>query len=155
MRLSSSCLNKSKGISYVEVLVAMGLLVILLAGALPMLQQAGRNMQFAQSHYEGHLLAQSMAIHIRMGLENGQSPEHIGATFAHQHGVDGYQVWLLGQSPAQFGTGESITVDMPINQLLPHQHLVVVAILNVDGDMIGRGVSIKSNPSVMGGPDNG
>jgi len=71
------------GFSYMEMLMALALFVILLAVALPLLAQGGRNLAYSAASYQAHLNAQNIMIAVRGGEHN----------FAFD-GIGEYSVWI-------------------------------------------------------------
>jgi prepilin-type N-terminal cleavage/methylation domain-containing protein len=53
------------GFSYIEIIIALALFGLLLMAALPLVNQSGRNIAYAQEGYATHLAAQSLMLAVR------------------------------------------------------------------------------------------
>jgi len=102
--------KKSGGVSYIEMLIALSLFSVLLMAALPLLNQAGRNLAYAQDGYEAHLAAQGIMLAVRDALGeasslNISSAEATASAYAARIGTEGYSVWIFSENAAEISFG--------------------------------------------------
>ena len=67
--------KKSSGFSYIEILITLTLFSVLIIVVLPTLLQGGRNMNFAETNYKGHLIAQEIMLITRDTIKDGENIE--------------------------------------------------------------------------------
>ena len=138
-------MNKNhKGFSYVEILVALGLFALMLGATLPLIFQAGRNMNFSETSYANHLLAQEKLDIVRAAIIQQQSIDAQVASFAYANEIYAFGVWVFGAISHEF-----IADTMP--QLMPQIQItyagcgaggatVIVVICDRNGNISGRAV---------------
>jgi len=136
--------NKNcKGLSYLEVLIALALFAIVLAAVLPSLLQARRNMEIASSFYKGNLQAHGLMLTVRDAMAIGNNPQFAASNYAANHSVMLYSVWVFGGNPVHFyshGTPEAnVTIATGI---AGDASTIIVAVWNEDGNIIGRAVGV-------------
>jgi len=131
-------MSKSRaGFSYIEILLALALFAIALVAVLPTLLQSGRNLEYAESYYRGHLVAQEIMLTARDALINDE--EH--PVFMLRD-VGYYRVWFRGQNNAElYSPGAPATIIGLHNELAPltgHNTTIIVAVWNSEQNLIGR-----------------
>lgn len=131
-----------RGFSYIEVLLAFGLLVILFATAIPATHHATRNMHEAITHYQGHLLSQGMVLSVQHALRTNQNPQAAASHFALANDIIYYGVWIVGAMPQQFGTATGVVVEIPVNTMPGTQ--IITVITDEVGNITGRAVGVAS-----------
>ena len=123
----------SPGVSYMEILIALAIFGVLLMAALPLLNQAGRNLAYAQDGYRAHLAAQSIMIAVRAGRTQSLSAY-----------AEDFTVWSFSRSqPGEilFGT------PAPLPQLTRTNFsqsavIIVVVVRNEHGYPAGRAIGV-------------
>jgi len=138
-------MNKKRGgFSYIEIIIALAMFMILLAVALPSVLQSGRNMELAESHYGFHLSAQAIMLAVRDALQDGECPQNTAAVYANKHGVNLYGVWVLGANGENMFYSDNvpnITVGI-FGEVLMGRDVVVVVVWNDIGYIAGRAVGV-------------
>ena len=144
-----------------EMIIALGLFTMMLAVILPMLLQARRNMGFAQSNYQDHLLAHNMMLQVTDALRSGASPQAATATaatataesYANIRGIAFYKIWIFDSAKNEFAFGTVDSADALLAgdgiPLFGNGYAVLVAIFNADSYITGRAIGIanpKENP---------
>jgi len=144
--------KKRGGFSYVEILIAMALFAIMLMAVLPLLLQAGRNMGFAESNYRNHLLAQGMMLAVRDALlhdallDDASSLGAVASTYADNHEIELYSVWIFDERRIQVGFYGASKADVflgdEVMPLTDNSYVIVAAIWNEYGNITGRAIGI-------------
>ena len=145
--------HHTRGFSYMEMLIALGLFSILLMAALPLLNQASRNLAFAQDGYKNHLAAQNVMLSLRETLRESQETPHDSAllstlteSYATQFGAESFSVFL-------WRNDESISTHSPhapeinaalhgFTSLCPYTTVISVLVFNEFGAISGRAIGI-------------
>jgi len=128
-----------------ELIIALALFTITIVVVLPLLLQAGRNMQVAQNHYHGHLDAQRVMLVVRDALLDGENPQAAANTYAQLRGIEFFSVWITGASELHFVSYGAPTADIVLSSsLLPAGRSIVVAVWCEYGNLIGRSVGVVS-----------
>jgi len=135
-------MNKYRnGFSYIEILITLTLFSIMLIVILPTLLQGGRNLNFAESHYTGHLAAQEIMLITRDAILDGNDPEL--ALSAMPRDVEYYKVWIFGQNEISIGTkiAENLSTEISHDtNLVGHRYIIIAMVWNNYGNIIGRAV---------------
>ena len=93
--------KKNAGFSYVEVLAAGALFVIVLLGVLPLTLGARQNLAFAQENQRLSLAATSLSLAVRdLLLSGGQATNESIEILARQFGIENYSVFIFGPGNA-------------------------------------------------------
>lgn len=147
------CVPMSKnraGFSYIEVLIAMALFAVALVAVLPTLLQAGRNMEYAESHYIGHYTAHEIMLTVRDALIDGSNLEDAILTKAVLRNVSYYRVWLRGVYNVDIyspNAPEASILD-PLNEIAPlsgHNSTIIIAIWNSNRNLMGRAIGVVNH----------
>jgi len=142
-------MKKTRGHSYIEMIIALALFAIAMLAIMPTLSQAGRNISFAMEIYDGYLQAQSTMLIVRDALLSGADPE----TRVLQHAAGNYEfsVWVFGRYAREFHTVYNPDVDAAvtgINMALSSRSSTIVAVVWCEaGHIIGRAVGVVYYPS--------
>jgi len=146
MNMDSEIRNKkTRGFSYVEVIIALALFAIAMLAVIPVLSQAGRNLFFAMDAYDGHLQAQRTMLAVRGALVDGAD---ITERIAQQApGNFEYSVWVFGQHAREpihsvSRPGANAAVEDIDIALHGHVSTIVVVIWCEDGLVIGRAIGM-------------
>ena len=143
--------KKTKGFSYIEVMIALALFAIAMLAIVPVLSQAGRNMAFAEGAYDGHLQAQRIMLAARTALLDGTGrADAENAVMAIADNVE-FAVWVFGRNP--FGGNPQVfysanrpdasVVFDPTNLAAPGQASTVIAVVwGEDGQVAGRAIGV-------------
>ena len=137
-------MKKSRGFSYIEILIAMALFAIALLAIIPAIQQAGRNMIYAQEAYSSHLQAQGIMLVVRDAISNNQPPMAQAVQYA--SGRFEFSFWANGQWHHSNG---DMAVDNPevnavMNSSVTSQALIIAAVVwNDDNQIASRAVGVK------------
>jgi len=134
--------KKSGGFSYVEVLVAVALFVILLASVLPLMTMAGRNMTDALELYEAHLAANSLMLTTRDNIGNTDLPQKI-ENQAELLNIEDFTVWILGEESLSFGTASDFSPTVTSSFSQTSGHIIVAVVRDEAGNIIGRAVGVR------------
>lgn len=148
--------KKSAGISYMEMLIAFALFAVLVIAALPLLSQAGRNLGFAMYAHEGHLSAQGIMMSVR---DAGATQFYAAAASeAARLGVEHYGVWIFRENVNSGEIEEIFISSSPPHELpqisasvegwgslvlSPNTAVIVVAVFDEHGNIIGRAVGVR------------
>ena len=136
-------MKKSRGFSYIEVIIAMALFAIVMLAVIPVLSQAGRNMVFAEDAYTGHFQAQRIMLIVRDALIDGANPQ---ARVEDSISDVDFSVWVLGRGGQEFHT-----VDDPgpgariydMNVAMDNRaSVIVVVVWDADGRVSGRALGM-------------
>ena len=125
------------GFSYMEILIALALFAIALVAVLPTLLQAGRNLEYAESYYRGHLVAQEIMLTARDALQSDtEYPVFMLRDASY------YRVWFRGEINTElYSPGAPVTAIDLRNELAPltgHNTAIIVAVWNSERNLIGR-----------------
>jgi prepilin-type N-terminal cleavage/methylation domain-containing protein len=135
----------TRGFSYMEMIIALGLFSILLMTALPLLNQAGRNLAFAQDGYTHHLSAQNLMHYLR----ESPAPVATAATYAAQLNIETYSItiWNIHTITINSPCAPDISVTLhglPTFCLTQNTSVISVLIWNEHGGISGRAIgSVK------------
>ena len=130
-------MKQNAGFSYVEVIVATALFVILLASALSLITAAARNAERAESLYETHLAANSLMQVTRDNITSPDLASNISSR-ALDMDIQNYTIWVIKDN--QIFTFGDIFYDMPNVSGSFSGDLIIAVIRDDDGEMIGRAV---------------
>ena len=139
-------MKKTRGFSYIEILLALALFSIAMLALIPALSHAGRNMVFAQEEYDGHLQAQRIMLIVRDALIDGTDPKARVQAHMH-HGAMDFSVWVFGRHAQEFHTtgapdmADARPGDMNV-ALAGQASTIVVVVWDVDGHVSGRAVGM-------------
>ena len=142
--------KQHSGFSYMEMIIALSLFSILLMAAIPLLNQASRNMAFAQDNYNAHLAAQSLMLNIRETLRNNpDSPAQIATSYATQLGVETYSIfiWNTNASPIAINSPCAPEINASLHgldsfALAPNTSVISVLIFNEFEAIAGRAIGV-------------
>jgi prepilin-type N-terminal cleavage/methylation domain-containing protein len=131
--------KNSGGFSYIEVLIALAIFAVALAAVLPVLQQAGHNLAYAQSGYTAHLRAQQIMLATRDALTADETPQFSSYNFP-------FTVWLTNEAGGSilFSTPNAPLAGVEITGLasLGNRTVIVVIVWCEDGFMAARAMGI-------------
>jgi prepilin-type N-terminal cleavage/methylation domain-containing protein len=146
-----------KGFSYIEIIIALAIFAVLVLAALPLLNQAGRNLVYAEESYKAHLAAQGIMLAVRdaLGASGLSGAQAVAGEYALRHGVEGYSVWVFYENPytAAFYFG-SFYETLGVNATLPqlsHEHflagayIIVVVVWDEGLSIAGRAIGFVKN----------
>ena len=139
--------NKLRGgFSYMEILIALSLFSIMLVAVLPSLLHAGRNMEFAQTYYQGHLNAQRIMLVARDAVWNGNDPEDVVREYVNDSNIGLYSVWIFGEGKTYFSAYGAPSVEISFtSELVPAEgYTIIVATWNEYGNMTGRAIGVAN-----------
>ena len=136
--------KKTKGFSYIEVILALALFAIAMLAVIPTLTQAGRNLAFAEEAYNGHLQAQRIMLAARAALVNGTSPE---ADVRYIAGGSEFSVWVYGRNAQEIHSANSpADADLSftgINLADPNRASTIIAVVwGENGQAAGRAIGM-------------
>jgi len=140
-------MKKTRGASYIEIIVAMALFAIAMIAIIPTLTQAARNMTFAQEAYAGHLQAQRVMLVVRDALSQNQNPSARAMAYVSDgfefsfwvHGVGGHEFHSPG---APTGPG-AVSQILGLNTTMANHSLVIVTVVwSGDGQLLGRAIGV-------------
>jgi type II secretory pathway component PulJ len=148
-------MKRGGGFSYMEMLIALGIFALLLMAALPLLNQAGRNLAFAQDGYASHLAAQSLMLSLRESLAksapegtlNSELVRSVAEAYASQVGAESYSVfiWRTGEPPISAHSPCAPEIYATLHglySLCPKARVISVLIFNEFGAVAGRAVGV-------------
>ena len=138
--------KKHSGFSYVEVIIALALFTIVIIAVLPTLLQAGRNLEFAENIYIGHLQAQEMMLVVRDAISDNDDIENAISAHAKERNIELYNVWIRGVHVYDFGPVVASEIDIRIVPAFEDKSIIVVAIWNEDGSLTGRAIGTVHQP---------
>jgi prepilin-type N-terminal cleavage/methylation domain-containing protein len=134
--------NKNRsGFSYIEILLALTIFSVLLMAALPLINQAGRNLAYAQEGYDAHLAAQSIMMAVRADIGNAQA---VASNRAAELGAESYSVWIFSEGETiSFETACAPSVDATLTggSFFSESTYMVVAVWDSQKNLAGRAVS--------------
>ena len=142
--VTNTITKKTRGFSYIEVMIALALFAVALLAIIPMLSQAGRNMIFAEASYASHLQAQRTMLVVREALADGRNPQAAATGYA--AGRFEFSVWIFGQGAQEFHT-----VNIPdanaavtgINATMANQaSTIIVVVWSDEGLLAGRAIGV-------------
>jgi len=137
------------GFSYMEILIALALFAIVLVAVLPTLLQAGRNLEYAKSYYNGRLTAQEILLTVRDAIVNDDDICDAIAAHALLRGVEHYRIWVIGEYEEHFYSIDAPQVALTLtNTLIPiqgHNSTIIVAIWNSDNHLTGRAYGVVNH----------
>jgi Tfp pilus assembly protein PilV len=94
-----------------EMLIASALFSIILIAVFPYINHAGRNLAYAQSGYEAHLMAQSLMLSIRSAVIAGDDPADAARILNGGRFV--YSFWVFGAGETEYhSSGLSAAADI-------------------------------------------
>ena len=146
--------KKKAGFSYVEVLAAGALFVIILLGVLPLTLGARQNMAFARENYRLSLAANSLSLAVRDLVLGGSSiTGECVENLAEGFGIENYSVFIFGpNNESRFGSpfhsseyGEGVSL-AGFNNLARgrNSYFVYVVVLNDYYTQAGRAISVAT-----------
>jgi hypothetical protein len=129
-----------------EMIIALSLFSILLMVALPLLSQAGRNLEFAQAGYNAHLSAQGLMLALREAQNISQ--EAVDA-HAEQLGIEIYTVfiWQANADPVIISSPSAPEISASLHglsTLAPSQNITVISVIifNEFEAIAGRAIGV-------------
>ena len=140
-------MKKTRGFSYIEVIIALAIFAIAMLAIIPVLTQAGRNMLFAQETYAGHLQAQRLMLVVRDALADNVSQSDV-RTRAISFAADDFEfsVWIFGQNAQAFHTIDEPDINAAISGLNAtmsnYTSTIIVAVWGDDKQVMGRAIGI-------------
>ena len=139
-------MKKTRGFSYLEVLIAGALFAIALLAVIPVMSNAARNMIYAQEAYAGHLQAQRLMLVIREELLT-ENPTPQSRAVSYARGEFNFSVRILGRYANAFhSTPPPHDIEINITGLNPtirnHASTIVVAVWCDEGQIKGRAVGM-------------
>jgi Tfp pilus assembly protein PilV len=128
------------GISFIEIIIATAIFGILLAAILPLLNQAGRNMAYAQEGYDAHLAAQGImhAVRDAVRAQGFSAAQTAAETRAASLGAETYAVFIFPQDASHISFGSACAPDTTVN--LHGISNAVVTIVFRDENIAGRAI---------------
>ncbi|MCL2372329.1 MAG: hypothetical protein FWC78_02885 [Defluviitaleaceae bacterium] len=136
--------NTSAGFSYIEIVMAVALFLLLAAMAAPAINQGVRNMEFAQSRHGAHLAANGLMLAVRDAVAAGQDANTAALQAAARHDASSFRVWVIGSNPREIASpgAPSAAVDAIITGAQPMGSVVVAIIFDAEGNVAGRSVGM-------------
>ena len=144
--------KKKAGLSYVEVIAAGALFMIILLGVLPLMLGAGRNLSYARDNQRFSLAANSLSLAVRdMVLSGASISNETVMAAANGFGVVNYSVFIFGPGgDSRFGSpfhscDEAQGISLAGFQNLSggrDSHLVYVVVMNDYHAVAGRAISV-------------
>ena len=135
--------KKTRGFSYIEVIIALALFAIAMLAIIPALTQAGRNMQFAEGAYAGHLQAQRLMLVVRSSLANNRTPDEIrAAAISYAAGDFEFSVWISGGGAQDFHTIDNLDVSVSISAVANNASVIKTIVWGDDGQIAGRAIGM-------------
>ena len=135
--------KKSRGFSYIEVIIALALFAIAMLAIIPALSQAGRNMIFAQETYASHLQAQRIMLATRDALADGNNP--VESAILNSDGLE-FSIWVSGWHNLEFHSTvipDASAVVTGLNPTMNSQASTIVAVVWGDeGQIAGRAIGM-------------
>jgi len=137
-------MKKTRGFSYVEVIIALALFAVVMLAVIPTMSQAGRNMAFALEAYDGHLQAQRIMLTVHDALLDGANPEVRVAQIA--AGNAEYSVWVFGRYAREFHTIDNPDTSVAVSSInmamTSRASQIVVVVWGEDGQVAGRAIGM-------------
>ncbi|MCL2378779.1 MAG: type II secretion system GspH family protein [Defluviitaleaceae bacterium] len=137
-------MKKTRGFSYIEVILAMALFAIAMLAIIPTLSQAGRNISFAMEAYDGHLQAGRVMLTVREALINGTDPEEMA--IQHASGRFEFSVWVFGRYAQEFHTIDEPDATVAVTgtniAVTNHSSTIVAVVWGDDGQVVGRAIGM-------------
>ena len=133
-------MKKTRGFSYIEVLIAMALFAIALLAIIPMLAHAGRNMAYAQESHASHLQAQRLMLVVRDALTNGANPVSRASNYA--DGDFEFSFWVFGPNAQEFHSSSDVAAATVTSTMTIQASTVIVVIWGEDGQVAGRAIGM-------------
>ena len=139
-------MKKTRGFSYIEVMIAMALFAVAMLAVIPALFQAGRNMVYAEEAYASHLQAQRIMLTVRDALKDGETLQSRVQEHVH-HGAMDFSVWVFGRHTQEFHTIDAPDManaspgDMNV-ALAGRASTIVVIVWDENGHVSGRAVGM-------------
>jgi len=128
------------GFSYIEVIIALALFIIVMAAVLPVLNQAALNARFAREGYGAHLYARHIMLRVRDALNADTTPQW-------EAGGLRYTVWVYAPTGAVTITASpdapTGAVQFPEAGPFSGRTIIKVVIWNEQDYPIGRAVGIQ------------
>jgi len=140
-------MKKTRGFSYIEVIIALALFAIALLAIIPALSQAGRNMMLAEESYMGHLQAQRIMLVVRDSMADGASSSAVRATaLDYAAGDFEFSLWVFGRGQQHFHTIDEPDIDVAISGLNPamtsQASTIIAVVWGENGQIAGRAIGI-------------
>ena len=140
-------MKKTRGASYIEVIVAMALFAIAMIAIIPTMTGAARNMTFAQDAYAGHLQAQRLMLTVRDALYQNQNPS--ARATANASGEFAFSFWVHGAAQYEFHSPGAPQEPRAISQISgvnttmgSHATVIITAVWCQDGQLLGRAIGV-------------
>ena len=124
----------------------MALFAIALLAIIPAMQQAGRNMIYAQEAYTGRLQAQSLVLVVRDAIANSENPEtratqHAAGNFEFSFWADG--IWFHSKGDEMTDYPEVTLVLNSFSAVIESQASIIVTVVwSEDNKMAGRALTV-------------
>ena len=139
-------MKKTRGFSYIEVLIAMALFAIALLAIIPAMQQAGRNMIYAQEAYASQLQAQGLMLVVRDAIDDGENPR----TQALQYAAGSFEFSFWVNNRWFHSKGNSAIDDPGISAVLDSMNatisnqasIIVVVVWDDENQISGRALGV-------------
>ncbi|MCL2361934.1 MAG: type II secretion system GspH family protein [Defluviitaleaceae bacterium] len=136
--------KKTRGFSYVEVIIAMALFAIAMLAVIPALTQAARNMTYAHETAEGHMQAQRLMHELRDNLDGDITLEARAAVYAASSFE--YSVWITGQRQVHFSSTNAPSANTNISginqNMASRASTIVVIVWGEDEQILGRAIGM-------------
>lgn len=127
----------NKGLSLLELLIALALFSVSIAAILPLLLQGSRNMQFAESYYRGHLAANRLLHVIKDAVTDGENVQVAVVNYAEYRGIEFFTVLAMSDELHHFSSYGSPVSDIVVANDLSCCSIVVLIWCGY-GNLIGR-----------------
>jgi len=133
-------MKNCNGFSYVEVVIAFLIFIILFSSSILLIGQSARNMNYARETYIAHLNAQNLMLTIRDDIEN-LSVEMLEGL------AENFSVWIVGGINKEFHSNNVPNTSLNIlglnNFFVSYESsIIVVAIWNEYGNISGRAIGV-------------
>jgi len=152
-------MKNKKGLSYMEMVIALSLFAILFLAVLPLITQASRNLSAAREGHEAHYAAQNLmhAVRAEMNVfaENERSfsekLSELCEKIAQTHEIETFRVWIFFESAQKtdlsFGSDCAPDFRPEIPEIWDFSlsgdaAIIVAAVWNEHGGLVGRAVGV-------------
>ena len=136
-------MKASGGFTYADVVISLGMFVLLVAAALPLINMAARNITYAREGYRAHLDAGRLLHKARQALIERKDVQ--GELLELELEAYAYSVWVVGKYPlvvlSEKANDAELGLDGDFITKLPERlHVIVVVVWDENGSILGRTV---------------
>jgi len=132
--------KSTAGLSYLEIVIAFALLMVVVAAVFPTISQAARNMEYAQSHYVAHRNASSIMLAVRDAVADGDNVHHAALNLVDSFGVESFSVWISGDSLTEISSDCAPQANIQLTPSSPYVTTIIIAIWNEHGYLAGHAI---------------